>query len=70
MIQSPTYPRFAFAVLADEVGERRLVDHVGDRLADPAPEPEEVALAVELALLGPRLAHAIDRRDRPVDDTA
>src|SRR5262249_39501339 len=58
---------FPLAVLAHEVGEGGPVDDVGDRLAHPAPEPEEVALAVELALLVARLAHAIDRRDRSVD---
>ena len=49
---------FSFAVLAEQVGERRAINHVRDRLTDSAPEPEKVAVTVELALLRPRLAHA------------
>src|SRR4051794_21193776 len=58
---------FPLAVFAHQVGEGRPVDDVGDRLADPAPEPEEVAFAVEVALLVARLADAVDRGDRAVD---
>src|SRR5258705_465044 len=57
----------ALFVLADQVGEGRAVHDVGHRLPDPAPEAEEGAIAVELALLRPRLADAVHRRDGAVD---
>ncbi len=38
-------------ILTHQIGKRGSVDDVGNRLADPAPEPEEVALAVEVTFL-------------------
>src|SRR5262249_34860906 len=60
---------FSLAVFPNQVGECSFIDNVGNRLTHPAPETEEMALAVEIAFLVTRLADAVDRRDRPVDVT-
>ena len=39
-------------VLVDKIGEARLIDDDGNHLADPAPEPEERAMAGIFAFLG------------------
>src|SRR5208282_3890525 len=57
-----------FLVLFDKIGEARLIDDVRDRLADPAPEAEERAMAGIFAFLGPRDTHAIHRGNRTVDE--
>jgi len=41
-----------FLVLFDKIGEARLIDDVRNRLADPAPETEERAIAGIFAFLG------------------
>src|SRR5690349_5135810 len=63
----PDIAAAALVALAHQVSERCLVDDIRDRLADSRPEGIEMAAAGELADLRARLAHAIDRRNRPID---
>ena len=59
--------RPALVALSNQIGECRLVDDVGDRLSDLGPERIKMAAAGKFANLGPGLADAIHRRNRPVD---
>src|SRR5436305_10477004 len=58
----------AVALSLHKVGEGGPIDDIRNGRPDLAPEVEERAAARKIARLGAGLAHAPDRRDRPVHE--
>lgn len=64
----PDVSSLSFVVLLREVGECRRVHDVRDGVSNAVPEPEKVAPTAKLAFSGTRPTHAINRRDRTIDE--